>query len=83
MPTIDQFKEQETPPTPLFIFDCVLASGVTVRWSTHAVTVGGNAYPARLLKHNLAALVASSDQEWTARKDNRHSGQRGFVFLAD
>jgi hypothetical protein len=62
MPTIDQFKEQETPPTPLFIFDCVLASGVTVRWSTHAVTVGGNAYPARLLKHNLAALVASSDQ---------------------
>src|SRR5579872_2576189 len=62
MPTIDQFKEQETPPTPLFIFDCVLASGVTVRWSTHAVTVGGNVYPARLLKHNLAALVASSDQ---------------------
>ncbi|MEO8049698.1 MAG: phage tail protein [Acidobacteriota bacterium] len=62
MPTIDQFKEQETPPTPLFIFDCMLASGVTVRWSTHAVTVGGNAYPARLLKHNLSALVASSDQ---------------------
>jgi len=62
MPTIDQFKEQETPPTPLFIFDCVLASGVTERWSTHAVTVGGNAYPARLLKHNLSALVASSDQ---------------------
>ena len=54
MPTIDQFKEQETPPTPLFIFDCVLASGVTERWSTHAVTVGGNAYPARLLKHNLS-----------------------------
>jgi len=62
MPTIDQLKEQETPPTPLFLFDCVLASGVTVRWSTHTVTVGGNAYPARLLKHNLAALVASSDQ---------------------
>src|ERR1700689_3790454 len=61
MPTIDQFKEQETPPTPLFIFDCVLASGETERWSTHAVTVGGNVYPARLLKHNLAALVASSD----------------------
>ena len=62
MPTIDQFKEQETPPTPLFIFDCVLASGNTERWSTHAVTVGGNVYAARLLKHNLSALVASSDE---------------------
>ena len=62
MPTIDQFKEQETPPTPLFLFDCVLASGVTERWSTHAVTVSGNGYPARLLKHNLFALVASSDE---------------------
>jgi hypothetical protein len=28
MPTINQLKEQETPPTPLFLFDCVLASGV-------------------------------------------------------
>ena len=62
MPSIDQFKEQETPPTPLFIFDCVLASGNTERWSTHAVTVGGNVYAARLLKHNCSALVASSDE---------------------
>ncbi len=62
MPTINQFKEQETPPTPLFLFDCVLASGVTERWSTHAVTVGGNAYPARLLKHNLSDVAASSDE---------------------
>ena len=62
MPTIDQCKEQETPPTPLFLFDCVLASGVTERWSTHAVTVGGHAYPARLLKHNLSDVAASSDE---------------------
>jgi hypothetical protein len=62
MPTINQLKEQETPPTPLFLFDCVLASGVIERWSTHAVTVNGNAYPARLLKHNLSALVASADE---------------------
>ena len=27
MPTIDDLKEQETPPTPLFLFDCVLRSG--------------------------------------------------------
>ncbi len=62
MSTINQYKEQTTPPTPLFIFDCLLASGNTERWSTHAVTVGGNVYAARLLKHNLAALVASSDE---------------------
>ena len=61
MATIDQLKEQEAPPTPLFLFDCVLSSGSTERWSTHAVTFGGNAYNARLLKHNLFELRASSD----------------------
>jgi hypothetical protein len=61
MPTIDDFKELETPPTPLFLFDCLLASGATERWSTHAVTVGGNTYPARLLKHNLFELQSPSD----------------------
>ena len=61
MPTIDQLKEQETPPTPLFLFECELGSGVIERWSTHAVTVGGNAYAARLLQHNLFLLQASSD----------------------
>ena len=41
MATIDELKEQEAPPTPLFLFDCVLSSGSTERWSTHAVTFGG------------------------------------------
>src|SRR5579885_1199083 len=61
MPTIDQFKEQEAAPTPLFLFDCTLVSGATERWSTHAVTVGGSAYKARLLKHNLFELAGASD----------------------
>jgi hypothetical protein len=61
MATIDIYKEQETPPTPIFLFDCVLSSGSTERWSTHAVTVGGNAYSARLLQHNLFQLRASSN----------------------
>ncbi len=61
MPTIDQLKEQETPPTPLFLFDCKLSSGQVERWSTHAVTVGGNLYSARLLQHNLFVLQSSSD----------------------
>ncbi|HEV2198537.1 MAG TPA: phage tail protein [Bryobacteraceae bacterium] len=61
MPTIDQLKEQEAPPTPLFLFDCVLPSGATERRSTHAVSVGGNAYLARLLQHNLFALQSTAD----------------------
>lgn len=61
MPTIDNFKEQVAAPTPLFLFDCLLASGSTERWSTHAVSVSGTAYPARLLRHNLFQLQSSSD----------------------
>jgi hypothetical protein len=61
MPTIDQFKEQQTPATPLFLFDCVLRTGATERWSTHAVTVNGAAYAPRLLQHNLFTLQSSSD----------------------
>jgi hypothetical protein len=61
MATIDELKEQQAPPTPLFLFDCVLSSGSTERWSTHAVTFSGNAYNARLLKHNLFQLRAGSN----------------------
>src|SRR5579883_2155580 len=61
MPTIDSLKEQEAALTPLFLFDCLLASGSTERWSTHSVTFNGNAYNARLLKHNLFELQAGSD----------------------
>ena len=61
MPTIDQLKEQEATPAPVFLFDCVLQSGEVERWSTHAVTFSGDDYPARLLRHNLFELRASSD----------------------
>src|SRR5579864_5794214 len=61
MATIDTYKEQEAPPTPLFLFDCILSSGSTERWATHAVTFSGNSYNARLLKHNLFQLRATSD----------------------
>jgi len=60
MPTIDQLKEQEAPQTPLFLFDCELSSGVVEHWSTHGVTFNGNAYLARLLKHNLFELQMGS-----------------------
>ncbi len=61
MATIDELKEQQAPPTPLFLFDCVLTSGSTERWSTHAVTFSSHAYNARLLKHNLFQLRAGSN----------------------
>lgn len=76
MPTIDQLKEQETPPTPLFLFDCAWASGAVERWSTHEVTVGGAAYAGRLLQHNLFALQASSE-------DGLDGAQKITVTLAN
>lgn len=60
MATIDQLKEQGVAPTPLFLFDCLFSNGNTERWSTHAVTFNGNAYNARLIKHNLFDVQASS-----------------------
>src|SRR5581483_892397 len=61
MPTIDQLKEEQAPPTPLFLFDCTLPNGSVERWSTHAVAFGGNDYDARVLKHNLFALGAAPE----------------------
>jgi len=60
MPTIDQYKEQETTPTPLFLFDCVLPTGDVERWGTHCVTFEGHEYLARLERHNLFDLNLSS-----------------------
>ncbi len=60
MGTIDDLKEQQTPTTPLFLIDCVLSSGSIERWGTHAATLSGNNYQARLLKHSLFDLRSSS-----------------------
>ena len=61
MATIQDFKELETPHTPLFLFDCTLTSGETYYWSTHKATVNGLLYAARVLKHNLFELRSSSE----------------------
>jgi hypothetical protein len=61
MPTIGQLKEQEAAPAPILLFDCTLRTGRVERWSTHAITFESNDYAARLLKHNLFELRASSD----------------------
>src|SRR5215470_6446469 len=62
MPTIDQLKEQETPPTPLLLFDCALAGGSVERFATHSVTFEGHDYLARLLKHNLFDVRILADE---------------------
>src|SRR5258708_28271588 len=76
MPTIDQLKEQVTPPTPLFVFECTFASGAVERWSTHAVTVNSAAYQARLLRHNLFTVQSSAD-------DGLDSAQKISVTLGN
>src|SRR6185295_10639527 len=62
MPTIDELKEEQTPPTPLFLFECSLRNGSVERWGTHAVSFDGNDYDARLLKHNLFELGAAPEE---------------------
>jgi len=61
MGTIIGLKELEVPGTPLFLFDCTLSSGDVERWSTHNVTVNGNSYLARVLKHNIFEIKSSPD----------------------
>ncbi len=58
--TIDVLKELQTPTTPLFLIDCVLSSGATESWGTHAAAFNGTTYAARLLKHTLFQLTTSS-----------------------
>lgn len=59
--TISVLKELEVPGTPLFLFDCTLPSGDVQHWSTHNVSVNGNSYLARVLKHNLFELRSSPE----------------------
>ena len=62
MPAIDEIKEQETTPTPLFLFECTLPDGSIERWGTHAAAFDGQAYAARLLRHNLFELGGSPEE---------------------
>ena len=61
MATINVLKELEVPGTPLFLFDCTLATGDVQHWSTHNVTVNGMQYFSRVLKHNVFDLNSSPE----------------------
>lgn len=57
-----QIKEQPVTDAPLLLFDCQFSGGQAEHWSTHAVTVNGVSYAARVVKHNLYEVQTSSDQ---------------------
>lgn len=64
--TINQVKELSEADTPLLFFECTLpsldgAAPVTQYWCTHAISFAGQAYEARVLKHNLFDLQLSAD----------------------
>jgi hypothetical protein len=61
MTPINVLKELEVPGTPLFLFDCTLPTGEVQHWSTHNVTVNGQTYLSRVLKHNIFDLNSSPE----------------------
>ena len=62
MQTVYELKEQPVTDTPLLVFDCLLSNGQAEHWCTHAVTVGGTAYVARILQHSAFDIQTASDQ---------------------
>ncbi len=61
MSLINQLKEQRQTDTPLLFFECTLPSGDVEHWSTHQVSLEGQTYQARVLKHNLFDLQLSAE----------------------
>ncbi len=61
MSTIHEIKRLATPDTPVILFDCELTTGAVERWSTHRVTVAGNEYDARVIKHDAFDIRSASD----------------------
>jgi len=61
MTPINVLKELEVPGTPLLLFDCTLPTGDVQHWSTHNVTVSGQQYLSRVLKHNIFDLNSSPE----------------------
>jgi hypothetical protein len=61
MDSIANLKEQSDALTPLLLFEAELAGGQIERWSTHSVTVGGEFYEARVVRHNFFAVQAASE----------------------
>ena len=61
MDAIASLKELTLAHTPLLLFDVALANGDVERWATHQVSVAGEAYEARVARHNVFEMQASDD----------------------
>jgi len=61
MPTALELKEQQTPQTPILLFECRLANGSIERWSTHQVVWNSHTYSARVLEHSSFDMRAEED----------------------
>ena len=61
MPTALELKEQQTPQTPILLFECRLANGSVERWSTHQVIWNSHTYSARVLEHSSFDMRAEED----------------------
>lgn len=64
--TINLAKESAAADTPLLFFECALPAGEagvtqTEYWCTHAISLNGHSYAARVLQHNLFDLQLSAD----------------------
>jgi hypothetical protein len=74
--TIDELKEQEVAPTPLFLFECALRNGSIERFATHGVRFEGQDYLARVVRHNVFQLTEAWEEKISvtlANADSRYS----------
>jgi hypothetical protein len=56
-------KEKLNSDTPLLLFDCTLANGRVVRWSSASIAAGGVPYEGRVVRHNLFEAQVASDTQ--------------------
>src|SRR5262249_47375284 len=59
---ISSLKQQAVTDTPLILFDCVLPNADAEHWCTHAVTLNGLSYAARVLQPSSFDIQTASDQ---------------------
>jgi hypothetical protein len=56
-------KEILAADTPVFLFACTMADLSVQRWSSQTVTISGDEYAGRILKHNLFEAQVASDTQ--------------------
>lgn len=63
MQDLNVLKEERRPGTPLFLFECRCSPTQVLYWSSHAVTVDGNAYEARVIDHTALEYRMATGEE--------------------